>query len=47
MPTYLYYTQGISELQEETATYSEERLETRLERVGSCWIISKGKRKNA
>ena len=32
MPTYLYYTQGILDFQEETATYSEERLEIRLKR---------------
>ena len=32
MSTYLYYTQGISDFQEETATYSEERLEIRLKR---------------
>ena len=32
MPTYLYYTQGILDFQEETATYSEERLEIRLRR---------------
>ena len=32
MPTYLYYTQGIHVFQEETATYSEERLEIRLKR---------------
>ena len=32
MPTYLYYTQGISDFQEETVTYSEERLEIRLRR---------------
>ena len=32
MPTYLYYTQGILDFQEETATYSEERLEIRLNR---------------
>ena len=30
MPTYLYYTQGIHDFQEETATYSEERLEIHL-----------------
>jgi len=30
MPTNLYYTQGILDFQEETATYSEERLEIRL-----------------
>ena len=32
MPTYLYYTQGILDFQEETTTYSEERLEIRLKR---------------
>ena len=32
MPTYLYYTQRILDFQEETATYSEERLEIRLKR---------------
>lgn len=32
MPTYFYYTQGIYDFQEETATYSEERLEIRLKR---------------
>ena len=32
MPTYLYYTQGIYDFQEETAFYSEERLEIRLKR---------------
>ena len=32
MPTYLYYTQGILDFQEETATYSEERLEIHLKR---------------
>ena len=32
MPTYLYYTQGILNFQEETTTYSEERLEIRLKR---------------
>ena len=32
MPTYLYYTQGILDFQEETTTYSEERLEIHLKR---------------
>lgn len=32
MSTYLYYTQGIRDFQEETTTYSEERLEIRLRR---------------
>ena len=32
MSTYLYYTQGILDFQEETTTYSEERLEIRLRR---------------
>ena len=32
MSTYLYYTQGILDFQEETTTYSEERLEIRLKR---------------
>ena len=32
MSTYLYYTQGISDFQEETTICSEERLEIRLKR---------------